>query len=442
MHMTNKLKYLTKLSLDKKIKTKWFLIANIILLVIIAGIINIDSIIKFFGGDFDKKTEIVVIDNASCYNDFVKTFDSTREYLDALKDAKITKYDKDKESLYDDIKKKDKILLVINEDSTNFINVEMITKSNIDNTTYQVITTILNSIKKDKALSYYGVSNEILDHISSYVDVKRTKLDDEESVDEMMELVMSTIFPIVILPFFTLTMFLVQMIGAEINEEKTTRGMEIIISNVSPKVHFLSKIISGNVFVLLQGLLLIVYLLIGIFIRYISTGVLVNGGNILSGGVGSYVNKITSSLELTGVLDKMQIIIPITLILMVVTFVAYSLVAGILASMTTNMEDYQQVQTPIMVISFISYYLSVAAAMFKGSIFIKVLSFIPFFSALLAPSLLVLGQITIVDAIISILLTVGLIFVLVKYGLRIYKVGILNYSGTHLWGKMFKAFKS
>lgn len=442
MHMTNKLKYLTKLSLDKKIKTKWFLIANIILLVIIAGIINIDSIIKFFGGDFDKKTEIVVIDNASCYNDFVKTFDSTREYLDTLKDAKITKYDKDKESLYEDIKKKDKILLVINEDSTNFINVEMITKSNIDNTTYQVITTILNSIKKDKALSYYGVSNEILDHISSYVDVKRTKLDDEESVDEMMELVMSTIFPIVILPFFTLTMFLVQMIGAEINEEKTTRGMEIIISNVSPKVHFLSKIISGNVFVLLQGLLLIVYLLIGIFIRYISTGVLVNGGNILSGGVGSYINKITSSLELTGVLDKMQIIIPITLILMVVTFIAYSLVAGILASMTTNMEDYQQVQTPIMVISFISYYLSVAAAMFKGSIFIKVLSFIPFFSALLAPSLLVLGQITIVDAVISILLTVGLIFVLVKYGLRIYKVGILNYSGTHLWKKMFKAFKS
>ena len=442
MHMTNKLKYLTKISLDKKIKTKWFLIANIILLVIIAGIINIDSIIKFFGGDFDKKTEIVVIDNASCYDEFVKTFDSTRDYLDTLKDAEITKYDKDKESLYEDIKKKDKILLVINEDSTNFINVEMITKSNVDNTTYQVITTILNSIKKDKALSYYGVSNEILDHISSYVEVKRTKLDDEENVDEMMELVMSTIFPIVILPFFTLTMFLVQMIGAEINEEKTTRGMEIIISNVSPKTHFLSKIISGNVFVLLQGLLLVVYLLIGIFIRYISTGVLINGGNILSGGVGSYVNKITSSLELTGVLDKLQIIIPITLILMVVTFIAYSLVAGILASMTTNMEDYQQVQTPIMIISFISYYLSVAAAMFKGSLFIKVLSYIPFFSALLAPSLLVLGQITIVEAIISILLTVGLIFILVKYGLRIYKVGILNYSGSHLWKKMFKAFKS
>lgn len=440
--MINKLKYLTKLSLDKKIKTKWFFIANIILLVIIAGIINIDSIIKFFGGDFEDKTEIVIIDNASCYNDFVDTFDSTKEYFDTLEDVLITKYDEDKESLYEDIKENDKILLVINEDSTNFINVEMITKSNIDSTMYQVITSVLNSIKKDKALSYYGVSNEILDHISSYVDIERTKLDDEEGIDEMMELVMSTIFPIVILPFFTLTMFLVQMIGAEINEEKTTRGMEIIISNVSPKVHLLSKIISGNVFVLLQGLLLIVYLLFGIFIRYISTGLLVNGGDILSGGVDSYVNEITSSLELTGVLDKIQIIIPIVLILMVVTFIAYSLVAGILASMTTNMEDFQQLQTPIMVISFISYYLSICAAMFDGSIFIKVLSFVPFFSALLAPSLLVLGQITIFDAIISILLTIGFIFVLIKYGLKVYKVGILNYSGTHLWKKMFKAFKS
>lgn len=440
--MTNKLKYLTKISLEKKIKTKWFYIANIILLIIIAGIINIDSIIKFFGGDFDKKTEIIIIDNANCYENFTKTFNSTKEYLDTLKAIEVKKYNKNKESLYEEIKKEDKILLVINEDDTNFINVEMITKANIDNTTYQIITTILNNIKKDKALSYYGVSNEILEHISSYVEVKRTKLDSEKGVDEMMELVMSTIFPIVILPFFTLTMFLVQMIGAEINEEKTTRGMEIIISNVSPKTHFFSKIISGNVFVLLQGILLVVYVLIGIFIRYISTGALLNKGSLLTGGLAEYVKEITYSLQLTGVLDKIQVIIPITLILMLVTFVAYSLVAGILASMTTNMEDYQQVQTPIIIISFISYYLSIAAAMFEGSIFIKVLSFIPFFSALLAPSLLVLGQITILDAIISILITIALVWVLFKYGLKIYKIGILNYSSTNLWKKMFKAFKS
>ena len=33
-------------------------------------------------------------------------------------------------------------------------------------------------------------------------------------------------------------------------------------------------------------------------------------------------------------------------------------------------------------------------------------------------------------------------YILIKYGLRIYKVGILNYSETNLWKKMFKAIKS
>lgn len=31
------------------------------------------------------------------------------------------------------------------------------------------------------------------------------------------------------------------MIGAEINEEKSSKSMEIIVTSVSPKIHFLSK---------------------------------------------------------------------------------------------------------------------------------------------------------------------------------------------------------
>lgn len=69
--MKNKFKFLTKMSLDCKIKTKWFLIANVILAIVIIGICNIDNIIKFFGGDFDEKTRIYVIDNTNAsYNLF------------------------------------------------------------------------------------------------------------------------------------------------------------------------------------------------------------------------------------------------------------------------------------------------------------------------------------------------------------------------------------
>ena len=430
--MKTKLKYLIKNSLSKKMKTKWFVIANIILFVVIAGLINIDSIIKFFGGDFNDKLEIMVIDNIGSYEEFKSTYEVASETLD-LGEVEITKYDKTYEDALDEIKEEDKILIELNADETNFVRAKLVSNDNIDVNIYQLITTTINSIKRDIALKHYNISDNILALIDAKVEIERIKLDDNKNADEMLELIMGTIFPLIILPFFMLTMFLVQMIGAEINEEKTTKGMEIIISNVSPTVHFASKIIAGNVFVLAQGLLLILYVVLGLGIRFVSTGA------VIGGEVQTYVGDVINSLKISGVLPVLSKAIPLTIILMLITFLAYSLVAGILASMTTNMEDFQQLQTPIIIVSLVAYYLSMMAAMFEGSLFIKILGFVPFISSLLAPALLVLGQFSIVDMVISILITCITVFLLYKYGIKIYKVGILNYSQNNLWKKMFKA---
>ena len=110
--------------------------------------------------------------------------------------------------------------------------------------------------------------------------------------------------------------------------------------------------------------------------------------------------------------------------------------------MTTNIEDFQQLQTPIMLISLAGYYLSMMAGMFEGAVFIKVLSFVPLISAILVPSLLVLNQIGVMEVFISIIIMIGFNYLLIKYGLKIYKVGILNYSSKDLWKKMFKAIKN
>ena len=152
-------------------------------------------------------------------------------------------------------------------------------------------------------------------------------------------------------------------------------------------------------------------------------------------------SEIIKSFELTGLVPKLIYIIPILLILMFLTFIAYSLLAGILASMTTNTEDFQQLQTPIMLISLAGYYLALMTNLFKGSLFIKIVSYFPFISAILSPSLLITGDITVIDFIISCIIMVGVIFLLIRYGLRIYKVGILNYSSKDLWKKMVKALK-
>ncbi len=250
-----------------------------------------------------------------------------------------------------------------------------------------------------------------------------------------MSLIMGTVFPTVILPFFMLVIFLVQMIGTEINEEKTTKSMEIIISNVSPKTHFFSKVLASNVFVLMQGALLLIYGGIGLLVKTLF------GTSTSSSSLTSTFNDIWNSLGQMGIMDRLPEIIISALVLMILSFIAYSLIAGILASMTVNMEDFQQIQTPIMMVCLLGYYLSIMAGVFNGSIFIRVLSYVPFISCLLSPALLVIGQIGIFDVLISVLFLIITIWIMIKYGFRIYKVGILNYSTDKMWKRLWNATK-
>lgn len=440
--MTSKLNYLTSISLKRKIKTKWFVIANIVLAILIIGVANIDSIINLFGGDFNNQTNLYIIDETNIsYDIFEAELKNTNSLISGSEDSgyNLVKTDKTKEELTELIKnnekEQDSIILEF-KNSENTIDVVMTTKEYIDLVDIQSLTTALNNTKSSIAILNSNISKEELEIIYSPVNIERVYLEENKnSVDENMEMIVTTVFPIIILPFFMLTIFLVQMIGAEVNDEKTTRGMEIIISNVSPKTHFFSKVIAGNLFVIFQGLLLFIYVLLGMGIRKLI------GGSEIVGGVGTEVGNIVSTLMESSFGAQLIYIIPLTLILMLLTFLAYSLLAGILASMTTNTEDFQQLQTPIMIISLIGYYLSMVAGMFKGSLFIKIFSFIPFISAILSPSLLVLGQIGVLEVIISIILVIVTVFLLIKYGLRIYKVGILNYSSKDLWKKMFKALK-
>ncbi len=434
--MNKKLWYLTRLSLNKKIKSKWFVVANIIILIVLVGILNIDYIIKLFGGDFDKFTNILVVDNTNyVYDDLENIYNESSKYIEDIKNSTITLSDKTTEELKEDLKDKD-IILEINNDNDNFINAKVIVNGSVDTIIYQFITTSINQVKTNVALNSYGIDKDTMDLIEKSVDIEKININEDKKDDDLTNLALGVIFPIVILPVFLLVTYLVQMIGSEINEEKSTKSMEIIISNVSPEVHFLSKLISSNTFVLFQGLLMIIYSLFGGLLRLI-----LSGGNVLSSN-NEVLSEITDTISRLDILSKLSNAIPLTLILIIVTFIAYSLLSGILASMTTNMEDFQQLQTPIMVISLLGFYLSMASSMFDGSVFIRIMSYLPFISLFLSPALFLVGQITLVDVSISVLVMVVLIFLLYKYGLKIYKVGILNYSSSNLWKKIFKAIKS
>lgn len=440
--MKSKLNFLINTSLKKKIKTKWFLVANLVIAILVIGIINIDSIITLFGGDFDSKIKIYVKDETNVLYDTLKT--NLEYYDDNLYGGDSSNYELvSTDKTIDDLKvlinenEKDALVINLYFNEKNELGAKLISLSTIDTYDYQLLSGSISTTASMYTLSSMGLTEEQLNKITNNIEVEREILNEEvTSEDENMEMIMTTVFPVIILPFFMLTIFLIQFIGTEVNDEKSTKSMEIIISNVSPKIHFASKIISNNLFIFLQLILIIIYVALGFGIRK-----LIGGDSILN-GIGSEIGAILNTLT-TGVLkDKLIVVLIFTILLMLLTFIAYSLIAGILASMTTNNEDFQQVQVPMVIILLLGYYLAIMAGMFKGAVFIKVLSFVPLISAILAPSLLVLGQIGVFEIIVSVVIMLVTVYLLIKYGIRIYKVGILNYSSTDLWKKMFKSLRN
>ena len=435
--MMKKFIYLTSYSIKKKLKSKSFLITNIVLFVLLLLVTNLDSIVKAFGGDFTEDYQIIVIDNTNYSFEYFET--SYNNLKDSLLESsnKVDSVDNVQEA----IKENKNILVVFDIDEEKYIKAKIISKDFISSTNYQPIVQAINNTKYQVALEQSNIDKEELNKINESTEIERILLDTKKTSDEeTASQLAAVIYPIVMVPFFMIILFLIQIIGGEINEEKTTRSMEIIISNVSSKVHLFSHLVADNVFMIAQAILLGIYGFIGATIRTSIGGGIVseNLTENASGITGEVMNVINNS----GILDKLSYVIPITIILALLSFFAYSFIAAVLASMSTNLEDYQQVQTPIMIICLAGFYLSIMSSLFEGSTFIKAISFVPLLSFFLSPTLLLAGQITIMDSIISIIILILFIAIVYRYGIRIYRVGILNYSSDKIWSRMVKAIKN
>ena len=442
--MRNKFSFLTKDSLKKKVCTKSFKIVNIVLFIVIAGLINLDSIVKSFGGDFDDEVNIYVVDEANVYDDVEAIFKGG--YLDVLDsyNAKIEKSDKDIKTLEEDIKKdetKDIIVEIVKDDEKIF-KAKIISYEYMDQLLYQNISNALNTVKVAEAMKKANISQELLNKINENIDIERVLLN--EDLDENQELMeqIGGIIIIFIVPFFVLILLIVQMIGAEINEEKRTKSMEVIISSVPAKTHFLSKLVAANAFAIIQGALLILYAIVGVIIRALTTtlpdiSTVAATTQVDGNTISSYITAFLQS----DVASRLVVGIPLFIILILLSFFLYSVFIGVLASVTTSMEDYQQIQTPVMIFLMIGYYLAIYASVYQGASFITVAAYVPFISGILAPVMYSLGQMSIIGLIISILLLAITCYLFYKYGLKIYKEGILNYQSSNLWKKLFRPLK-
>ena len=428
--MKNKAWFLIKQSLKKKMDTKWFKIVNVLICLLLIGVINIDKIINVFGGDFKDTVNIYLTGDNNYLEGFNAYFLTNKKILNDERTYEIAYSPDSVDTLKEKIEDTNNIIVNINLDSTEYLKADIISYNKIDTITYNLLSASLTGMKTSMALNYNGLSSEEMAKITSPISINRVVTNEKEITASEDATNMSLI--VFLVPFFMLIVLLVQMIGAEINDEKTTRGMEIIISNVPAKVHLLTKIASSSIFVILQSLLLFTYSIIGI---------LIHGGLSLGSGKSNIIGNLVESLKISGTFDILLKGAPILIIIFLLSFFIYATLAGVLASMTTSAEDFQQLQTPLMIVLMLGYYIGIMTSAFKGSIFIRIISYLPFLSSMVAPITYILGETSLIDLVISALILFISCLVLFKYGIRVYKVGILNYSSKDLWKKVFQSLK-
>lgn len=428
--MKNKAWFLIKQSLKKKMDTKWFKIVNVLICLLLIGVINIDKIINVFGGDFKDTVNIYLTGDNNYLEGFNAYFLTNKKILNDERTYEIAYSPDSVDTLKEKIADTNNIIVNINLDSTEYLKADIISYNKIDTITYNLLSACLTGMKTSMGLNYNGLSSEEMAKITSPITINRVVTNEKEITASEDATNMSLI--VFLVPFFMLIVLLVQMIGAEINDEKTTRGMEIIISNVPAKVHLLTKIASSSIFVILQSLLLFTYSIIGI---------LIHSGLSLGSGKSNIIGNLVESLKISGTFDILLKGAPILIIIFLLSFFIYATLAGVLASMTTSAEDFQQLQTPLMIVLMLGYYIGIMASAFKGSVFIRIISYLPFLSSMVAPITYILGETSLIDLVISALILFISCLVLFKYGIRVYKVGILNYSSKDLWKKVFQSLK-
>jgi ABC-2 type transport system permease protein len=408
--MKSKRWFLLWFSLRRKIWRKSFFISNAIILVIVIGLSNIDQIVSFFSSDDVDVYEMYYQDSfGQGYEGFLV------QTLSELEDIEITVVLGQTDIV-------DESAINVRMDQSFVVAIE--SESSIPSSLYNAIVQSMNQIKLIEQSSQYDLSLEEVMRLSTPVIIDRAILDDEVQSEEEVLIGQGTAYVITV-PLFIALVFVIQMVGMEIFEEKSTKSTEIILSNVTPQEHLFAKIASANLFSWFQFLLFIAFGLLGLTSR-----------NALMS-----LAPDLAVMDLTVFTNEIISVLPVVLILYIMTNITYSFIMAILSATAYEMEDFQKIISPLMITMVIGFYIGIFSIFVPDTLFSIVIAHIPLFSLFIAPALWVSGVLSWVNIVVIVLIQMALVYVLYRYGAKIYKQAILDYSGQGVFTRLWKVIR-
>jgi ABC-2 type transport system permease protein len=200
-------------------------------------------------------------------------------------------------------------------------------------------------------------------------------------------------------------------VAMSVAEEKGSRVMELMLNATTPLQMLAGKVIGNGAAGLTQyGIILAA----------------VVGGLLAQGPIHQAVLGGASSGGPFGGLDP--VVLVAFAVLFVLGFLFYSLLYAALGSLVSRQEDVQSATSPLMMLIFVGYFMSIFGLQSMDDTWVKVASFVPFFSPYLMLARVAMGHVALWEfALAVVFLLVGIAAALVAAA-RIYSAGVLLYG--------------
>ena len=272
---------------------------------------------------------------------------------------------------------------------------------------------LANELQNAINIKNAGLNEEQIGIFSTKADIKINQIDKGKSL-----MIYASYFILLMFMYFMLIMYS-NILVVDIATEKGSKMIEFIFSSVSAKDYFAGKILGNFLAIIVHSILYIIFGVVAYFI-------------IKSKGLLDFI-KIDFSL------DKISLmIIGEIFIFIILSLLAYMIIAAMLGSLASKQEDASKVASPLMITIVGTFMVAMIFMNRPVNLFVKIASFIPYISVFFMPLRLIKGSAGIIEGGLSLIILVLSLYITYILASKVYKKHILNYSNDSIFTRKRK----
>lgn len=411
----NKVLGIIKFNILRNMQNKWFVILNVFLLISCLFVTNIENIKYLLESHdidlFNEEIVLEIVDNENLVGDrFAEKF----EEEDKVEIKFIESQDYTEDTIPDNV-----VVIEIAKDEEEIVTGKVISKEVPDYKLYDPVFEVFEDIRAELFAEMNNIEIEELEIMNTEIDLEVIMLAVDEENYETKELI--KICSVFLIYFICIIVF--SKIANEVAEEKLSRSIEYVLTSVSAKEYLFAKIASIISLIILQMAYTFVYYFMGLCL----SGIL--GSSALSLNVDNTATMVSFDIEIILYILTLFVYGVLTLILM-------SIIQAAISSKTTNMSEAGNTTMLLMMITLVAYFvtLGLITPYTNMTPLIYILSCIPLLSNFFVPAIMIIGQATTLQIVVSLALLIISIPITFEICSKIFKNGVLDYNTKKIKG--------